>query len=126
MYSVSTIPVDAKDRGLGFDFSDIADVVKNAATVGLNIYKNQMQLKQTKALAQVSYPSAIPNVGTYQAPFTGMPIAPTYAPMTNVPQPMLIPQQSGGISTTTLLLIGGAVLLGGILLMKGSRTAVAA
>ena len=41
MYSASSVAVD---KGLGFDFSDIAGLVKSALPVGLNIYQNQMQL----------------------------------------------------------------------------------
>lgn len=40
MYSRGDVAVD---KGLGFDFSGIADLVKAALPAGLNIYNNQMQ-----------------------------------------------------------------------------------
>ena len=57
MYSLSNVAVNKvipadEGLGLGFDFSSIADFVKTAATSGLGIYKQQMQLKQVKILAQ--------------------------------------------------------------------------
>lgn len=98
MYSRSDIAVD---KGLGFDFSSITDLVKSALPVSLNIFQNQMQLKQIKAMSN----------NPYALPVQGLPAAQMYgfASQANIPQ--AIPQSSG-ISTTTMLAIGGALVVG--------------
>lgn len=119
MYSLSTIPVD---KGLGFDFSDITDFVKTAATTGLNVYKQQMQMKQVKALAQANvqtampYPNGIVPANQYGMYNTILSTQAPYMQQTNLPQPMMMRPQSG-IDTSTVLLTGGLVV-GGIMLFK--------
>ena len=116
MYSSSHVPVD---KGLGFDFSSIADFVKTAATTGLNVYKQQMQLKQTKVLAQagVNAGYAMPVAGQYGGFSTGLQMSPIYGQQLNVPQPMMIPPPSSGMGTGTLLMLGG-LAVGGLVLFK--------
>lgn len=132
MYSASDIgvdkvvPVGRIDKGLGFDFSAIADFVKTAATTGLGIYKQQATIAQTKALA-ASNPYAMlqnpngmvnPNqYGLYNSIAT-LPMAQPYMPTMNVPQPY--GQPSSGIDTTTMLMIGG-LIVGGAVLFKMLR-----
>ena len=126
MYSLSTLPVDKvipSDKGLGFDFSAIADFVKTAATAGLGVYKNQMQLQQIKVLSQNGYNSNIPNPNGMPNPnqfgiYNSMlPMAQPYGQQLNVPQPGMYPQQSSMVDTGTMLMIGGLVV-GGVLLFK--------
>ena len=115
MYSASSMPVD---KGLGFDFSGIANLVKSALPIGLNVYQNQMQLKQVKALAQVAQQGgyAVPSAGQYvQLPMSqALQPQPTFAG-----QPMIVPQ-STGMSTNLMIMLGiGAVgLLVVVKLMK--------
>lgn len=118
MYSNPSVAVD---KGLGFDFGAIANFVSQAGKTALGVYQNQMQQKQMLALAQRNM------YGGMQ-----LPIAPTFAALPNMPQPIMqTPQQyrgSTGLDTTTMLLLGLAVLGGGYLLMskKGSSPAPAA
>ena len=126
MYSMSTLPVDKvipSDKGLGFDFGAIADFVKTAATTGLGVYKQQMQLKQIRVLAQNGMRSDIPNpmgisdpnmFGIYN---TSLPMAQPYGQQLNVPRPGMYPQQSSMFDTGNVLMMGGLVV-GGILLFK--------
>ena len=128
MYSLSNVAVNKvipadEGLGLGFDFSSIADFVKTAATSGLGIYKQQMQLKQVKILAQNGYGSAIPNpngipnanqYGIYNAM---LPMAQPYGQQLNIPQPGMYSQQNSMFTTGTMLTVGGLVV-GGILLFK--------
>lgn len=121
MYSLSTVPVD---KGLGFDFSSIADFVKTAATTGLGVYKQQMQLKQVRTLAQAGMqsnlpnPNGIPNSNPYGIYQSMLPMAPyVTGQQLNLPQPGYPQQQSSMIDTGTMLTIGGLVV-GGILLFK--------
>jgi hypothetical protein len=104
MYSASSIAVD---KGLGFDFSNITNLVKSALPVGLNIYQNQMQVKQVKALAQVAQQGgyAVPSAGQYvQLPMSQvMQSQPTFGPG------YVAPPRSG-MDTSTMLLLGvGAI-----------------
>ena len=119
MYSLSNvsvnkmIPQSAVEKGLGFDFSAISDFVKTAATTGLNIYKQQATIQQTKALA-ASNP--------YGVPIQTLPFASPYLPALTSPQygqPYVQPyvQQPSMIDTSTMLMIGGLVV-GGIVLFK--------
>ena len=99
MYSHASVAVD---KGLGFDFSEITNLVKSALPVGLNIFQKQMELKQVKAMAQ----------SPYMLPVQGLPAAQMYG-MT--PQPNMsgqyYPQQSG-IGTGTIMAVGAAVVAG--------------
>lgn len=121
MYSAPNIPVD---KGLGFDFSQITDLVKGAATVGLGIFNKQMEIKQIKARSQAvaNQGFAMPNAGQYGQYSTGLPITPTYGFQPNMPQP-IVPtyQSSSNINTGTVLMTGGLVIAGIILfkLIKG-------
>ncbi len=103
MYSSSRIAVD---KGLGFDFSEITNLVKSALPVGLNIFQNQMQLKQIKAMGAANY-----NAG-YGVPTIGLPAAQMYGLQPTFGQPGYISPPSSGISTGTMLAIGGAIVAG--------------
>lgn len=96
MYSSARVSVD---KGLGFDFSAITDLVKSALPVGLNIFQQQQQLKTTKQMV------AAAQAGGYALNVPGLPAmyntAPSYAVM-----------PTGGVSTTTMLAIGGAIVAG--------------
>lgn len=110
MYSHSAVSVD---KGLGFDFSEIADVVKSALPVGLNIFQQQMQLKQIKTMQQPGY---IQSPGVYGQQYNILPMSKVFQPQpTFGPE---YPMPSSGMDTTTMLLIGGAVLVGGLVLFK--------
>lgn len=105
MYSASSVAVD---KGLGFDFSGIADLVKTALPVGLNIFNQQMQLKQVKALAASGYPAQSP--GIYGQQYGILPMSQSLQP-----QPTFggqYAQPSSGIGTGTMLAIGGALVVG--------------
>lgn len=114
MYSASNIAVD---KGLGFDFSGIADLVKTALPVGLNIFQQRMQLKQVKALAASGYSAQSPGIYGQQY---GM------LPMSQVMQPQptfggQYVQPSKGMDMTTMALIGAATLVVGILAFKALK-----
>lgn len=109
MYSSSR---NAVDKGLGFDFSAITDLVKSALPVGLNIYQNQMQLKQTKALVAMNQ--------QYGLPVQGLPSSQMYNPMATFGQSGYIPPSSG-MSSTSMALIGGAALVVGLLAYKALK-----
>jgi hypothetical protein len=132
MYSYSNVPVDKgvpmdvgvptggyidQPDGLGFDWSSLVD---NVSKLGLNIYQQQMQLKQVKALASGS--PGVPYPGTYGQISTGMTVSPAYVPLPNVGGP--IPVQQSGMSTGAMLMIGGLVV-GGLLLFTMKRGATA-
>lgn len=103
MYSRSDVAVD---KGLGFDFSAITDLVKSALPVGLNIFQQQQQLKQVKAMGQYNMANGmyVPSVQLPGAQMYGM------APQPNIPGQYY--PQSSGMSTTTMLVIGGAIVAG--------------
>lgn len=107
MYSRGDVAVD---KGLGFDFSGIADMVKAAIPVTLNIYQNQMQLKQIKAMNQSGYmqsPSIFGQGYGQALPFAqGLQVQPTFGGQ----QPYY--QQSSGPGTGTMLAIGAAAVVG--------------
>lgn len=120
MYSAPNVPVD---KGLGFDFSAIADFVGKAGTTALDIYKQQMQMKQMKALAQSNMPFVPQGAGAY----VGLPMSQVYPQQQTLPSPVLVQSQmGGGVSTNTILMVGGLVV-GGVLLfsMLGRRAATA-
>lgn len=105
MYSASSVAVD---KGLGFDFSAITDLVKTALPVGLNIFGQQMQLKQVKALAASGYPAQSP--GVYGQQYGILPMSQALQP-----QPTFggqYAQPSSGMGTGTMLAIGGALVVG--------------
>jgi hypothetical protein len=111
MYGMADIAVDKRismeDKNLGFDFSNITDLVKTALPATLNIFANQMKLNQVKAASN-----------PYMLPVQGLPASQMYGIMPTVGQPgyagytgyPVVP--SSGISTTTMLAIGGAVVVG--------------
>lgn len=109
MYGVPSVSVEKripveiiveKDKGLGFDFSAITNLVKSALPVGLNLYQQQMQLKQIKAMGGQTM-GYMPN--------PSLPMANSFAAQPTFGAPMYVPPQAG-MSTTTMLLLGlGAV-----------------
>ena len=109
MYSHTAVAVD---KGLGFDFSAIRDLVKTALPAGLNIYSQQMQLKAMRSSPNVGQPI----YGGYQQPSV---YGQSYGllPMSQAlqPQPTFggqYAQPSSGMDTTTMLAIGAAVVAG--------------
>lgn len=106
MYSRGDIAVD---KGLGFDFSAISDLVKTALPAGLQIFNQQMQLKQVKALSASGYPMVSP--GVYGQQYGQLPMSQVMQSQPTFGQ-QYYPQQSSGISTTTMLAIGGAAVVG--------------
>lgn len=100
MYSSPSISVD---KGLGFDFSNITNLVKTALPVGLSVYQNQMELKKIKAGQQY------------------IPSLPITAPMQIQPtvRPVVVPVEGGSDGTVwkLVLLIGGTIV-GGVVLYK--------
>lgn len=104
MYSSSNIAVD---KGLGFDFSGIADLVKAALPVTLNIFQQQAQLKQIKAMQQPGY---MPQTYSYGQQYGILPMSQSLQP-----QPTFggqYAQPSSGIGTGTILAIGAAAVVG--------------
>jgi len=113
MYSSSKIAVD---KGLGFDLSAIADLVKTALPVGLNIFQQQTQLKQIKAMQQPGYMQQPYSYGQQYG----------ILPMSQVMQPQptfggQYVQPSSGMSGTTMALIGAATLVVGLLAFKALK-----
>jgi hypothetical protein len=102
MYSHSGIAVD---KGLGFDFSDITNLVKTALPAGLNIFQNQMQLKQIKAISAANV-----NAG-YGVPVIGLPSAQMYGQQPTFGGGYVAPPRSM-FDTSTILMIGGAAVIG--------------
>lgn len=84
-------PSKQVDKGLGFDFSDIADLVKGAGTVGLDLYKQNMQRKQQAAMYGAGLNPALMNQGMYP---------------------------SSSSNTLTTLLMYGALAVGGVFIYK--------
>jgi hypothetical protein len=111
MYSLSSVAVD---KGLGFDFSEITNLVKSALPVGLNIFQQQMQLKQIKAMQQPGY---IQSPGVYGQQYNILPISKAIQPQPTIGGQYPYQQQSG-MDTTTMLLLGGGLLIGGLLLYR--------
>lgn len=109
MYGMADIAVDKRipmeDKSLGFDFSDIGDLVKTALPATLNIFANQMKLNQVKSASN-----------PYMLPVQGLPASQMYGIQPTIGQPGYPAGypvvQSSGISTTTMLAIGGAVVIG--------------
>lgn len=111
MYSLPTVSITESEKGLGFDFGGL---IENVTKIGTNIYQQTMQLKQAKVMAQAGLPVGM------SVPVGTLPSAGFYNPMSNVPQPMLVPQQTG-MSTGTMLLVGGIVVGGVLLAMYAKR-----
>jgi len=110
MYSHHRVAID---KGLGFDFSGIADMVKAALPVTLNLYNNQMQLKQIKQMQANGYAGGYiqQSPGVYGQSFSGQ------LPLTSYlqPQPTFggqYMQPDSGIGTGTMLAIAGAAVMG--------------
>jgi hypothetical protein len=109
MYSHRSIAVD---KGLGFDFSDISNLVKTALPAGLQIFSQQMQLNAIKKNPTVG----MPVYGGYQQPsvygnqYGILPMSQTLTPQPTFGSPY--PMQSSGMDTTTMLAIGGALVVG--------------
>lgn len=114
MYSRSNVPVD---RALGFDFSGIADLAKSAATVGLNLYQNQMQVKQIQAIQKAGVAGGYvqPSPGVYGQVYGQLPLSQVLAPQPTFGTMPYAAQQ--GMSTTTILMLGAAVV-GGLVMLK--------
>lgn len=104
MYSASSVAVD---KGLGFDFSGIADLVKTALPVGLNIFQQQTQLKQIKAMQQPGY---IQSPGVYGQTYGQLPLSQYLQPQPTFGGQYM--QPSSGIGTGTMLAIGAAAVVG--------------
>jgi hypothetical protein len=104
MYSASSVAVD---KGLGFDFSGIADLVKAALPAGLNIYQNQMQLKQIKAIQQPGY---MQQPYSYGQRYGILPMSQSLQPQPTFGGQYV--QPSSGIGTGTMLAIGAAAVVG--------------
>lgn len=121
MYSSSSVAVD---KGLGFDFSGIADLVKNALPVGLNVYQQQMQLKQTKAMAQVAQQARIvpQSPAVYGQQYGQLPVSQTFVPQPTfgVSTPITAVPRTG-MNITTVLMIGGAIVISGMILMRALK-----
>lgn len=104
MYSNGKVAVD---KGLGFDFSQINDLIKTALPVGLNIFNKQMELKQIKAMTQPGY-----------VPVPTLPFAQPMATYSTFGQPV---QPSSGMSNTTMALIGISALVVGLVAFKALK-----
>ena len=104
MYSRGDIAVD---KGLGFDFSGIADLVKSALPATLNIYNNQMQLKQIKEMNQSGY---IQQPSVYGQQYGILPMSQSLQPQPTFGGQYM--QPSSGIGTGTILAIAGAAVVG--------------
>ena len=104
MYSASSVAVD---KGLGFDFSAIADLVKTALPVGLNIYSKQMELKQVKALSSGGF---VQQPGVYGQAYGQLPMSQVMQSQPTFGGQYM--QPSSGIGTGTMLAIGAAAVVG--------------
>ena len=102
MYSSSRVAVD---KGLGFDFSEITNLVKTALPAGLQIFGQQMQLEAIKKNPTVAMPI-----------YNALPIVRPITAVSAVPRIVSVPSQ--GMDATTMLLVGGGLLAGGIVLFK--------
>jgi len=111
MYSHASVAVD---KGLGFDFSGIADLVKSALPVTFNYFQQQQQLKTIKAMGQSNI-----NMG-YNVPVRGLPGAQMYGYEPTLGPSPFVPPPSRGIDMSTILMIGGT-LIGGFMLFKMLR-----
>lgn len=123
MYSAPCVAVDKKvsvEEGLGFDFSGLTDLFKSAATTGLNIYQNQLQLKQVQEMQKnaVYGGYAMPTAGQYGQQYGILPMGQVLQPRPTFGAPMpYTPPTSGGVSTNTMMMMGVGVL-GALVLFK--------
>lgn len=116
MYSSSKVAVD---KGLGFDFSQITDLVKSAATTGLNIYQNQLQVKQVQAMQKAGVNAGyMQSPGVYGQPYGILPMSQALQAQPTFGSPVYPMSSQSGISTTTILMIGAGVI-GAVLMFKG-------
>jgi len=110
MYSRSNIAVDKgiamepAEKGLGFDWSPVTDLLKTAIPSGINLLQNQMQLKQIVAMRNAGYNVQYPGAQLPGSQVMGQ--QPTFGGQ----QPYY--QQSSGIGTGTMLTIGAAAVVG--------------
>lgn len=111
MYSHGSVPVD---KGLGFDFSGIADLVKAALPVTLSIFNNQQQLKQIKAGVQIN-----PYNNPYGLQAGQLPLAAQFGVQPTLGNQMQYAQP--GMSTTTMALLGAGALIVGLIALKALR-----
>jgi hypothetical protein len=113
MYSSGKVAVD---KGLGFDFSMISDLVKTALPTGLQLYSQQMQVNQLKATGGYPQPYPMQSAAQY--------LVPGQLPMSQVMQSRptfgggAYAQPSTGMDVTTMALIGGGVLVAAVVLLK--------
>lgn len=113
MYSSGKVAVD---KGLGFDFSMISDLVKTALPTGLQLYSQQMQVNQLKATGGYPQPYPMQSAAQY--------LVPGQLPMSQVLQRQptidMGPRQYGqpGMDMTTMALIGMGTLVAGLLAFK--------
>ena len=118
MYSSSQIAVD---KGLGFDFSDISNLVKTALPAGLQIFSQQMQLNAIKKNPF----SGQPQYGGYQQPSVyGQSYGVLPMSQSLQAQPTFggqYAQPNSGMSTTTIALIGAATLVVGLIVFKALK-----
>lgn len=115
MYSAGNVAVD---KGLGFDFSQIADLAKSVATVGLNVYQNQVQKKQIQAMQgqAVMGGYAMSPYGPYGQQAGQLPLSQAFGVQPTFGQAPMVYQQPG-MSTTTMIMLGVAAV-GGLLILK--------
>jgi hypothetical protein len=113
MYSRGDVAVD---KGLGFDFSAISDLVKSALPVGLNIFNQQMQLKQIKAMQQPGY---MQQPYSYGQQYGILPMSQALQPQPTFGGQYV--QPSSGMSGTTMALIGAATLVVGLIAFKALK-----
>jgi hypothetical protein len=109
MYSHRSIAVD---KGLGFDFSDIGNLVKTALPAGLQIFSQQMQLNAIRKNPTVGQPI----YGGYQQPsvygnqYGILPMSQALQPQPTFGTQYM--QPSSGMDTSTMLMIGAAAVVG--------------
>ena len=118
MYSASNIAVD---KGLGFDFSDISNLVKTALPAGLQIFSQQMQLNALKKNPNAGMPvyGGYQQQQMYGQPYNTLPMTNMGQPQRTFPGPYV--SQSQGMDSTTMVLIGGGVLVAGLILFKALK-----
>ena len=104
MYSRGDVAID---KGLGFDFSGIADLVKSALPATLNIYNNQMQLKQIK---EMNKPGYMQQPYSYGQQYGILPMSQSLQAQPTFGGQYI--QPSSGIGTGTILAIAGAAVVG--------------
>ena len=118
MYSASHIAVD---KGLGFDWSGIADLAKAALPEGLKIFQNQMQLKQVKQLVKLNRSGGFvqQSPGVYGQRYGILPLSQYLQPRPTFGDEYDV--QSSGMSATTMALIGAATLVVGLIAFKALK-----